>query len=291
MQENRIWRLIEVLQESTAYLERQRIEHPRLNAERLLGRALGLSRVELYLSFDRPLNEEERAACRTLLQRRASHEPLQYILEETEFMSLPFTVGPGVLIPRPETELLVEEALRFLKPLENSRAVDLGTGSGCIAVSLAHYAPACRVTAVDLSEAALETARKNGARNGAGERLRFVRADILSDDPADFFPEASDCILANPPYISRDEWDRLAPEIREWEPREALCDEGDGLAFYRSIAARTAPYLRKGGRLMAEIGHTQAAAVREIFSESGFGDISVLNDLNGIPRVITAAPQ
>lgn len=289
MHENRIWRLIDVLKESTAYLERQKIENPRLNAERLLGRALGLTRVDLYLNFDRPLDGDERTACRTLLQRRAAHEPLQYILEETEFMSLPFTVGPGVLIPRPETELLVEEAIRFLEPRGETTAADLGTGSGCIAVSLAHYLPECSVIAVDLSTTALKTARENSAVNGVAERLRFVEADMLHSDPAVFLPEPCDCIIANPPYISREEWDGLSREIREWEPREALCDEGDGLAFYRSLAARTAPFLKKGGRIMVELGHTQAAAVREIFTKEGFGDISVLDDLNSIPRVITAA--
>lgn len=280
-----VWRLGPVLQEASAFLRSRQTENPRLNAERLLAHVLGLTRIDLYLQFDKPLTMEEREAYKTLLRRRAGHEPLQYILGETEFMSLPFRVTPDVLIPRPETELLVEKLVERFQSVPSPMFLDIGTGSGCIAVSLAHYLPEAQITAVDLSQSALQIASGNAEANGVAERIRFIPLDIRNPESPEKWDGLFDAFVSNPPYLALSEWDGLAEEIRAHEPRIALCDEGDGLAFYRLIAEKAASWLKPGGTVCLEVGDGQAPFVRDIFKGRNYQTEDIHADLNGIERV------
>lgn len=225
---------------------------------------------------------------RDLLRRRAAGEPLQYLLGETEFMSLTFRVNPSVLIPRPETEILVEDAVETLKAAGPVRILDIGTGSGCIAASLARNLPEASVDAVDSEPDAIRTAADNAARLGVGDRVRFLRADAMD---AGFHAAAAPpyhALVSNPPYVSMDEWERLPVEIRKHEPRRALCDGGDGFAFYPVLAGLAAAMLVPGGLVWAEVGAGQSGAVLEMFGRTGLRDATALPDLNGIPRVVRA---
>ncbi len=289
MSQERNWTLINALSEAKQFLEKKRIEHPRLNAELLLGKVLDLTRIELYTNFERPLRAEELQVYREFLNRRAGQEPLQYITGETEFMSLPFRVDPRVLVPRPETEILVEEALSLLPENGIAEVLDIGTGSGCIAVSLAYYRPAIRVTAVDVSSEALEVARSNARLHQAEERIRFYQMDLLSEDFLNKVEGPFDLVVSNPPYIRKDEWDELPREVREFEPVTALCDGGDGLLFYRALAGKADALLKKGGRLLVEVGYRQATDVGTILREASFNYHKVVPDLNEIERVIVTA--
>ncbi|HDQ45459.1 MAG TPA: peptide chain release factor N(5)-glutamine methyltransferase [bacterium] len=281
-----VWRLGEVLKEATAFLESRRIESPRLNAERLLARMLAVTRIDLYLRFEQPLTPEEREHYKALLRRRADHEPLQYILGETEFMSLPFLVTPDVLIPRPETEILVEKAVEKFQAFPSPAILDVGTGSGCIAVSLARYLKGARITAADVCTKALAVAAANAEKNGLAERIRFRLLDVRDPEAGADLGGAFDAVVANPPYVAAAEWGGLPEEIRFYEPREALCDEGDGYTFYRYIASRAFRWLRPDGLILLETGDGQAGKVRDIFSERGYFSEGVYSDLNGTSRVV-----
>jgi release factor glutamine methyltransferase len=282
------WRLIDVLKEASDFLERHGIESPRVNAERLLAGVLSTDRVGLYLRFDQPLGEEERESIKAVLRRRAGREPLQYILGESEFLSLRFQVTDAVLIPRPETEMLVEDAIMRLRERQQSRVLDVGTGSGCIAVGLAHGLPGTAVDAVDVDPKALDVARRNAEQNGVSAAIRFVEADLLSEDFAIRLVPPYDAVVSNPPYVSLADWKNLPPEIRDHEPRIALSDGGDGLAMHRALAAKSRSLLVPGGWVSTEIGQGQEEAVVRFYRENGFRSVNVLFDLNGIARVVTA---
>lgn len=282
---DQIWRLGKVLQEATRFLEGKSIESSRLNAEWLLAHVLNMSRMDLYLQFDKPLNQDERERYKTFLRRRVNREPLQYIIGETEFMSLPFKVTPDVLIPRPETEVLVEKVIEQFSKAGNLQILDVGTGSGCIAISIAHRLPESELTAVDVSAKALEVATKNSELNSVADRIAFKELDVV-EYSENGFQNSFEVIVSNPPYIALSEWDDLQEEVKEFEPRISLCDEGDGLKFYRILARKTKEWLKNEGWIFLEIGHTQSEAVQEIFNEVGFKTKAVLPDLNGIERVL-----
>jgi release factor glutamine methyltransferase len=257
----------------------------------MLAHVLKLNRLQLYLQFDRPLLAGELAAYRELFTRRLTHEPLQYILGETEFMGIRLTVGPGVLIPRPETELLVERALSMIRQTSSQevRVLDVGAGSGNIAIAVAHHARNADVTAVDASEEAIARCNLNLNLNLTlnlnPDRIRFVHADIF-DAGAVHGP--FELVVSNPPYISRTEFESLMPEVRLFEPRQALTDEKDGLDFIRRLAPRIAGLLEQAGTFLCEIGHGQESGAREIVERSGFGQVIVHSDYAGIPRVLEA---
>ncbi len=280
-----------LIRTATDYLSVKGIENARLNAERLIGAALGFDRVTLYLSFDRPVHADELAAVRALLQRRSQHEPLQYIIGETEFMSLPLAVNPGVLIPRPETEVLVEAVVARVQSAEKQGRIsilDVGTGSGCIAVSLAHQLPESQVMAVDISDSALSTARENAKNVGVSGRVKFAKANIFRIDTLGFESQGRfDVIASNPPYISQDEFALLPEEVKAFEPAVALCDGGDGLSFYRQIAKSVPSMLAADGLLAFEIGATQAEPVRRIVQDY-LPKSEVRQDLAGRDRVVLA---
>jgi release factor glutamine methyltransferase len=275
-----------VLKEAGLFLGRGGIENPRLNAERLLASVLKLDRVGLYLQFDKPLSPAERESFKALLKRRATHEPLQYIIGETEFMSLPFAVTRDVLIPRPETEILVEKVLESSKTRGAVRILDIGTGSGCIAVSLAKMLPESSIDAADVAQSALQLAKFNAERNGAADRMRFIEADVRAENFSDFVHPPYDAVVSNPPYVSLAEWPNLPKDVRDFEPRAALCDEKDGLAFYRVIAPKVASLLSPGGKLFVEIGFGQKDPVFDILRSAGFSGVEAYPDLNGIDRVV-----
>ena len=275
---------MEVLKSATDFLKSKSIENPRLNAEQMLAHCLHLIRMKLYLQFDRPLSKEERDRYKELLRRRAENEPLQYIIGQTEFMSLPFRVGPGVLIPRPETEILVEAVLdlNFEGP---ANILDIGTGSGCIAISLAHYMPEAQIAAVDKFGDALQIARANAELNQT-TRINFLQKDIMNSEFVSSFDTPFDILVSNPPYVTAAEYNALPLEIRDYEPKDALTDHDDGLVFYRCIAETAKLLVKPGGFCLVEVGDTQSPAVQKIFTDTCLGIVETLCDLNGIERVI-----
>ncbi len=232
-----------------------------------------------------PLSPAEAARLDALVERRCRREPLQYICGEWDFLDLTLTVGPGVLIPRADTELAAETAIAAARAAGSAPEVlDLCAGTGCIALAVARHAPGARVRAVELYPRAFSCLEQNNARYGGA--VLAVRADVFSYQ-ARCAPESLDVIVANPPYIAPAEMDALAPELR-FEPREALCAEGDGLSFYRHIAPAYRPALKKGGALILEIGSAQGPAVADILCAAGYADVRVLPDLAGLPRCVSA---
>ncbi|MFM7373888.1 MAG: peptide chain release factor N(5)-glutamine methyltransferase [Chthoniobacterales bacterium] len=270
--------LLEVLRGAESYLAERGVENPRLNAEHLLAHALGLKRMELYLQFDRQLTEAERAPLRETVKRRGAREPLQHILGTAEFHGRTFACDKRALIPRPETEQLVEIALKIVKGKTSTRILDIGTGSGVIAITLALEIPAAEVHAVDLSTDALALAAENAARHGLTERVRFHKADLLPPDETRF-----DLIVANLPYIPADEIASLSPEVRH-DPLSALDGGPDGLDLIRRLIDAAPDRLAPGGALLLELGAGQADAVNALLADRKFRDISVRSDYQNIPR-------
>jgi release factor glutamine methyltransferase len=273
------WTVLKVLQWTAGYLRGKGIENGRLDAELLLAEVLQFDRVGLYLNYDRPLQADELAAYRQLVGRRSRREPLQYILGRAEFWSLTFKVGPAVLIPRPDTEVLVEEALRRVRA--DGTILDVGTGSGAVAVALASELPAARLVGIDVSDAALQVAAENARHNGVADQIDLQQIDLACLPAGPF-----DLIVANPPYIPTADLAGLMPEVRDHEPALALAGGDDGLNCYRLLAGQVATRLQSGGWLLVEVGIGQAAAVQEIFAAAGLLEGFCQNDLNGIPRVV-----
>lgn len=251
-----------------------------LDAQTLLAFALGRDRIWLIVNYREPIGEDVRKGYEALIERRAAGEPLQYITGRQEFFGLDFEVTPAVLIPRPESELIVEEVIRLVSDEEwaSPLIVDVGTGSGCLAIAIAREVPEAEIIAIDISGAALEVARRNASRNGLSDRISFVEGDLL--DP---LTVRSHVIVSNPPYISAAEMADLQREVRDWEPQTALTDHGDGLSFYRRLLADAPRHLLPGGYLICEIGYGQAEAIRTL-TDPGRWELRFLNDLQGIQR-------
>ena len=278
------WTVLKLLQWTADYFRGKKIDSARLDAELLLSATLGMDRVTLYVNFERPLNADELSRYREKVQRRASREPVQYILAETEFWSLPFNVNPAVLIPRADTEVLVEEALKRIDGC--CRVLDIGTGSGAIAIALAHERPKVHVTAIDCSAAALEVARGNAQRNRVEDRVACLAGELKSLPPGPF-----DMIVSNPPYIPSRDWEQLMPEVRDHEPRLALDGGDDGLEAYRLIAVQAVQILSPNGWLLVEVGIGQAAVVSALFRAAGLSDVLQRDDYAAIPRVVMGRKQ
>jgi release factor glutamine methyltransferase len=266
----------EVLRRSTEHLGAKGSRTPRLDAELLLGKSLGLTRVELYMHLDRPLTEDERAAARALVARRASGEPVQYVLGEWGFRRLVLKVDRRALIPRPETEVVVERCLALLEGIEAPRVLDVGTGSGAIALAIADECPRARVTGLDASPEALVLARENASSTGLAVEL--VEGDLFDGLPS----ESWDLIVSNPPYVRPAELASLEPEVREWEPRAALVGEGATEAIARAAAAT----LAAGRALVLEVADGTAEEVADLLDELGFHDVRATKDLAGRDRVV-----
>lgn len=262
--------------------EENGFECPGIETRAILARSLGTDPLEFYAHPERCVDPERAEVFEELLHRRLGGEPLAYITGEREFCSRPFVVTRDVLIPRPETETLAELAMETAGRMKNPRILDLGTGSGCLAVTLSLETRGCEVFASDVSAAALGVARRNARAHGA--RVRFVNSDILGS----FAKSSFDMIISNPPYVSEAEYAELSPQIRRYEPRAALLGGEDGLACIRKIAAAAGTALREGGFLLLEIGAGQAQSVESIVSENGFSDIHIETDIGGVERVVKA---
>lgn len=276
------WTILKVLQWTMEYFSGKGITQPRSEAEVLLAHVLGLERIQLYLNYDKPLSAEELAVFRGLIRRRAAFEPTQYITGRQEFWSLDFEVTPAVLIPRPETEIIVEKALGILGD-GPSLVLDLGTGSGAIAVALAHERPEIRVIAADKSLSALAVAKRNATRHQVADRLLFVAADLFQPfAPGPVF----NLIVSNPPYISDAEFLDLAPEIANYEPESALRGGGTrGLGMIRKILQQFHNFSSPDGAILVEIGLGQAELLDRELS-AGRRKYDFIEDYSGIKRVL-----
>jgi release factor glutamine methyltransferase len=270
-----------VLEAGAEFLTARGIPEARLKCELLAARLLQCKRLDLYMQFDHVVGEAHLGAMRRGIKRLAAGEPVQHILGEVEFHGHRFKVDPRALIPRPETELLVQAVLDSDALSDGALAVDVGTGSGCIVISLALARPALRCIGIDSSDDALALARENAAALGVAERIAFARAD-LSDCVE---PESVDAIVANLPYIATAECDTLPRDVREHDPRAALDGGADGLDVMREVVPDAAIALRPGGRIFLEIGATQAAAVADILKAEGFKEITISQDLAGRDRM------
>ncbi len=292
------WTILKTLRWTADYFRDKGVSEPRASAEVLLAHVLGLSRLDLYLRYDQPLTPDELARFKALMVRRRTGEPVAYLTGHREFWSLDFQVAPGVLIPRPETEILVQAALEsarnFLKTklkTENGKwktaplwGAEIGVGSGAVVVALAHELPEFNWLALDLSAAALAVAQDNARRHGVGGRLHPVRCDLISALQA--VPRFS-LLVANLPYVPRLEWKQLPKEIRDFEPREALLGGEDGLDLIRRLARQAHRYLHPEGCLALELGAGQAGPVLALLKETGaYEQLESLKDYQGIQRVV-----
>jgi release factor glutamine methyltransferase len=279
------WTIKSLIQWTTQYLSEKKIDSPRLEAELLLAHALKCKRIDLMVRFHEEPTAAEKAEYKELVRRRAEHWPTAYLIGSREFFLLKFEVNPAVLIPRPDTETLVLTALESLKSKPGSRVLELGTGSGCIAVSLAVKSPQASFVAVDLSPDALELAKKNAAAHNVASRIDFRLGDLFAPVAGEMF----DTIVSNPPYVTVAEWQNLAEEVRDHEPRLALDGGPDGLAFYRRIAGDCHQFLHPGGEAIVEIGETQQEAVASLFAANPAMKFEkCLKDGAGRPRVVIA---
>ncbi len=280
-----VWTILKVLQWTTGYFNRKGVEQPRANAEVLLAHVLDMERIQLYLHYDKPLSPAELSRYREAVKRRAAREPTQYITGKQEFWSLDFLVSPSVLIPRPETELLVEKALEIVGT-GPSWVLDLGVGSGAIAVALAHERPNARLIATDKSIEALEVAKRNAARHGVQDRILFAAMDLFAGFSS-FLPPF-DLIISNPPYVSEEEFFELAQEVSKNEPELALRG-GDprGLGVIFDILKSFADYLKPGGVLLMEIGKGQEGILgEELATVQLVEEFDFIKDYSGIFRVL-----
>lgn len=277
-----IWTIKSVLQWTTEYFTKLGLDSPRVDAEILLSKALNCNRVKLYIDQDKPLSQPELNAMHQLVERRGAHEPVAYILGSKGFMQDDFLVTPAVLIPRPETELLVEELGRLFKD-EHCEFLDIGTGSGAIALSLLRLLPQAHAKAVDISSDALQVAATNAKQLNLADRVKFVKADVYSGLDSQQF----DLIVSNPPYIPDNDIPALSKDVQR-EPRLALAGGGDGLNFYRRIVKDAAAHLAQDGVLAMEMGINQSSAVQELCHQNGFTVTAVVKDYAGIDRHIFA---
>ena len=275
------WTVARVLQWTTGYFEEQAFESARLDAELLISDALGVDRVGLYLQHHKPLDPEELTLIRERVRRRVGHEPVAYITGTKGFWTLELKVDARVLVPRPETEHLVERAIDYLSAVETPRVVDVGCGSGCIALSIAEAAPNAEVCGVDISAAALEVAAENAA-NLDLERVVWQEGDLLESCDGPY-----DLIVSNPPYIATAEIETLMPSVKSHEPRLALDGGDDGLSLYRRLIPQARSRLAPGGALMVEIGCEQGPAVASLFGEAGLSEVQTHQDYAGHDRVVT----
>lgn len=260
------------------------IRNSRADATLLLRHVLGIPHAEIYAYRERPLTTPQTEAFNALIQQRLHGTPIQYLTGEQEFFGLPFRITPHVLIPRPETEHLVEAAIARLHHLPVARIADVGTGSGIIAVALAHALPRAEILALDISPAALVIAAQNAYHNGVAERIRFVESDLLARVAGETF----DAIVSNPPYISLSERPTLPVEVRDYEPTEALFAGPTGLEFYQRLIPMSHPQLVSGGWLIMEIGHGQRDAIRSLLQDQAWDALEFIPDLQNIPRVALA---
>lgn len=283
-------RVLEVIQRSAEFLTNKGVDSPRLQAELLLAHVLKLPRMKLYQNFERELAEAELTSVRELVRRRGQREPLQHIVGSASFCGLEIAVNRSVLVPRTETELLAELGWEFLKKqvaagTDAPTALDFGTGSGCIAIAIAARCPNAKIVALDASAEALALAKQNMERNGVAGRIEFLQSDGFAELPSE---TSFGLIISNPPYIPSAEIETLQPEVRDFDPREALDGGADGLDFYRRLAAEAPRFIRLNGRIMLEFGDGQAADIKRIFEHQDWITETVLEDYTQRPRIFVA---
>jgi release factor glutamine methyltransferase len=285
--------ILEVINKTTPYFEKQGVDSPRLTIELLLAHLLKKKRMQLYMEFERDLDETTLEALRGMVKRRVAGEPLQYITGETEFSGLRLMVDRRVLIPRPETELLVEVVGKRLKTEDGrqktgAKIVDVGTGSGAIAIALAKKFPEAEVIALDASRDALEVARGNATLHKVEKNIRFLESDLLQNLSDSL---CADVIVSNPPYIADGEMAKLPKEVRDFEPVRALAAGEDGLKVIRRLVMDARRILSPSGFMALEIGAGQRATVEEFFGQQGYDAVEIVKDLQGHERVIVARPR
>ena len=289
IQEITQWTVLSLIEWGTQYLQEREIESARLNCELLLCHVLNCRRIDLYLKFGQPLSTNELGAFKGLLKRRIVHEPLQYILGETEFMGLKFVVDRRVFIPRPETELVVEEIIMLLRkePPRDLRILEIGTGSGNIAISLAKYISGCYVETIELSDDAISVARDNIIQHRCENHVTVIKGGIFREGLA-LLRDSYDVIVSNPPYISIEEFQMLPTEVKGFEPTLALTDGADGLRFYRVIAELGKHHLLQGGWVVVEIAYNLADQVMQLFGSAGYPEVQTIRDYDNNVRIVKA---
>lgn len=275
--------VLEAIKLSTDYLEKKQVESSRANAEILLAEILHCKRIDLYLTFDKPLSESELQFYRESIKKRASRMPLQYIVGHTEFYGLNLNLNENVLIPRPETELLVEKIINDQKHKEGLRILDIGSGSGNITLALAKHITNSFVTGIDISEKVIELAIKNSVQNKI-ENVGFKLFDIMNDDQESL--GKFDIIVSNPPYISDIDYESLEPELTNYEPKMALTDNSDGTSFYKRIISISKNLFQNSGYLYFELGKGQYKNISDLMIQEKFTDIQITKDYAGIERII-----
>ena len=272
-----------LLQKSIDYLAKNDVIDSRLDAEYIFAHVLKVKRTILSMNLRKEISLAEKEEIKDLLYKRAKEKkPLQYLLGEWEFYGLPFKVDERVLIPRADTEILVEQCKFILNEIENPKVLDIGTGSGAISVTIAKEIPSATVLGADISGDALEVAVENRKINNVESNLKFIKSDVFSNiKDMDY-----DMIISNPPYIPQEEYEELMPEVKKHEPQRALTDNGDGYYFYKKISEEAPKYLKDGGYLAFEVGYNQAQEVSELMKKSAFQIIAIVKDYGGIERVV-----
>lgn len=287
-----IWTIQKLLDWQVGFFTEKKIDSPRLTAEMLLCFVLGMKRIELYMHFDKVIEQSKLQQLRDLVKRCLANEPVQYLVGSCEFYSMTFKVSSDCLIPRPETELLVERAIEFLRTraeLPSQYVCDLCTGSGCIATAIAkNYKGGCLVIATDICDKALAVAAENVARYNLAEKVKLLRGDLFEPIIEQLDVKEFDLIVSNPPYVSDSEYETLHPKVKNYEPKLALAAGVDGLDIYKRIIARAAEHLKNDGALMLEIGYQQGPVVKDMLEKTNaFANITIEKDFNNNDRIIT----
>ena len=278
---DRIWRLIDILNWGETYFRDKNFDNPRTEIELLLQYLIGCKKIDLYLQFEKIVKPKELITLRSWVKRRINREPIQYITRSSEFYGRKFIVDQNVLIPRPETEILIDVSVEILSKKNSPTIIDIGTGSGCIGITLALEIPSSNIIAIDISDSALSIAKKNADMYSI-RNIEFLRLDILNQD----IIHIADMLISNPPYISKEEIPDLMEDVKDFEPMIALTDKSDGLDFYRKFSDIMPHVIKKNGTAILEVGRgSHSDRVKEIFCKSGYNNIDIVKDLNKDKRV------
>ena len=278
---DRIWRLIDILNWGETYFRDKNFDNPRTEIELLLQHLIGCKKIDLYLQFEKIVKPKELITLRSWVKRRINREPIQYITRSSEFYGRKFIVDQNVLIPRPETEILIDVSVEILSKKNSPTIIDIGTGSGCIGITLALEIPSSNIIAIDISDSALSIAKKNADMHSI-RNIEFLRLDILNQD----IIHIADMLISNPPYISKEEIPDLMEDVKDFEPMIALTDKSDGLDFYRKFSDIMPHVIKKNGTAILEVGRgSHSDRVKEIFCKSGYNNIDIVKDLNKDKRV------
>jgi release factor glutamine methyltransferase len=287
------WTIQKLLNWVTEYLKTKGIDAPRLSAELLLSHVLGLKRIELYTQFNKVAEQDKLSELRGLVKRAGEHEPIAYLTGKKEFYSIEFEITKDCLIPRPETELLVERAVEFLRTRDGHQYVcDLCTGCACVAIAIARNLANCKIVATDISDAALEVAARNVAGHGLTNRIELLKGNLFEPIVPGLGPAKFDLVVCNPPYVSEPEFEMLAKNVRDFEPRVALAAGHDGLDIIKKIIAAAPAFLKPAAALMLEIGNDQGPAVRKLLDDTGLFDaITIEKDHQKLDRLAVAVAK